>query len=172
MTTSTTLPTAPGFYWWRKHPQDAFIMIGIRQFGDSLSAYDLQTGTFSGHGLDAWSDLAKTGHRQIGEWIAIPPPSELPASNSPLDHQEGGSHYKNMAIQPIEFSTRNRLGFIEGSVIKRMCRHRLKGKAQDIRKAIHELETLLELEYGETVSRSSDTPTPSNPAPSAVNPSS
>lgn len=66
-----------------------------------------------------------------------------------LDTQTGGSHYKDMAIQPVEFVTVNGLTFLEGSVIKRMCRHRNKNGAEDIRKAIHECELILLLEYGE-----------------------
>ena len=64
-----------------------------------------------------------------------------------LEKQIGGTHYKQFAIQPIEFCHTNNIPFIEGSAIKYICRHRLKGGAADIRKAIHLLEMLLELEY-------------------------
>ena len=66
------------------------------------------------------------------------------------DNQVGGTHYKSMRIQPAEFSTVNGLGFLEGCVVKRVSPHRSKGGAEDIRKAIHELELILEYEYGET----------------------
>lgn len=69
-------------------------------------------------------------------------------TENPLARQECGDHYKTMAIQPVEFCQRNGLGFCESSVIKYVCRHRAKDKADDIRKAIHFLELLLELEYG------------------------
>mgnify|MGYP003345386804 CR=1 FL=1 len=59
---------------------------------------------------------------------------------SPLDTQVGGIHYKDFAIQPVEFITKNKLSFLEGCVVKRVCRHRSKNGAEDIRKAIHELE--------------------------------
>lgn len=77
-----------------------------------------------------------------------PAPSTLP-SDDPRDSQVGGTHYKGMAIQPAEFITRNNLTFLEGCVIKRVCRHRAKNRAEDIRKAIHELELILKLEYPE-----------------------
>ena len=64
-----------------------------------------------------------------------------------LAHQEGGNHYKSLSIQPVEFITANKLSFLEGCVIKRVCRHRAKNGAEDIRKAIHELELILQLEY-------------------------
>ena len=66
-----------------------------------------------------------------------------------LEHQEGGSHYKDMAIQPVEYIHRNGIGFIEGCCIKYLCRHKKKGGKQDILKAIHFLELLLELDYGD-----------------------
>lgn len=63
-----------------------------------------------------------------------------------LGRQEGGSHYQNFAIQPVEFIIRNNLGFLEGCVIKRVCRWKAKDGLQDLRKAIHELELLIEQE--------------------------
>lgn len=54
-----------------------------------------------------------------------------------------------MAIQPIEFIQKNHIPFIEGNVIKYVCRHRSKNGKEDIEKAIHYLELLKELEYGE-----------------------
>lgn len=65
-----------------------------------------------------------------------------------LDKQEGGSHYKDMAIQPVEFITANELGFLEGNIIKYVCRHHAKNGAEDIKKAIHYCELLLATKYG------------------------
>lgn len=67
---------------------------------------------------------------------------------SALDTQIAGNHYKNMAIQPIEFCQKNRLGYAESLAIKYICRHGSKNGRQDIEKAIHCLQLLLELEYG------------------------
>jgi hypothetical protein len=66
---------------------------------------------------------------------------------SALDKQVGGRHYRNYIIQPVEFIHRNGLGFLEGCIVKRLCRHRDKGGAQDLMKALHEIELLLEMEY-------------------------
>lgn len=68
---------------------------------------------------------------------------------SPLKEQVGGGHYAAMKIQPVEFITANKIPFIEGCVIKYVCRHRAKNGKQDIEKAIHFLNLLLELEYPE-----------------------
>jgi hypothetical protein len=61
--------------------------------------------------------------------------------------QVGGGHYRDLAIQPSEFIHRNRLGWCEGNAIKYVCRHRNKNGRQDIEKAIHYLQLLLEWEY-------------------------
>lgn len=66
---------------------------------------------------------------------------------SAFNSQVGGSHYKDLPIQPVEFCQRNNLGFCEASAIKYLCRHRSKGGRQDIEKAIHFLNLLLEIEY-------------------------
>lgn len=92
----------------------------------------------------------KTTFYALPEQIKHP---EVKAEGSPLTRQEGGGHYKDCAIQPVEFITANKLNFLEGCVVKRICRHRRKNGAEDIRKAIHELELLLALEYPEGKTR-------------------
>ena len=64
-----------------------------------------------------------------------------------LEEQVGGKHYRSMKIQPAEFINENKLLFAEGNAIKYICRHRLKGKKQDILKAIHFLEMIIERDY-------------------------
>lgn len=59
------------------------------------------------------------------------------------DKQVGGDHYQ-MPIQPIEFIVKNDLGYREGNVIKYVSRHHRKNGKQDIEKAIHYLEMILE----------------------------
>lgn len=63
---------------------------------------------------------------------------------SALDVQEGGDHYKRMKIQPIEYITANELGFIEGSVVKYVSRWKNKNGIQDLKKARHFLDILIE----------------------------
>ena len=64
-----------------------------------------------------------------------------------LDKQHGGSHYKKFKIQPAEFINENKLLFAERNAIKYICRHSAKGKEEDIKKAIHYLEMILERDY-------------------------
>lgn len=65
---------------------------------------------------------------------------------SALDRQEGGQHYKSMAIQPVQYIHANGLGFIEGSVVKYVSRWRAKGGVEDLKKARHFLDLLIEME--------------------------
>ena len=62
---------------------------------------------------------------------------------------KGEKHYKNGSIEPVEYILKNKMGYLEGNVIKYVTRHRDKGKSQDIKKAIHYLEMILEAEYHE-----------------------
>ena len=62
--------------------------------------------------------------------------------------QIGGSHYKNMKIQPAEFINQNNLLFAEGNAIKYICRHKHKGEMQDLEKAKHYIDMIIERDYG------------------------
>ena len=63
--------------------------------------------------------------------------------------QIGGSHYKDMKIQPSKFVVENELLYPEGCAIKYIIRHRDKNGKEDILKAIHFLEMILERDYNE-----------------------
>lgn len=65
---------------------------------------------------------------------------------SALDYQPGGTHYKELAIQPVEFIHANGIGFIEGNVIKYISRWRSKNGIADLEKAKHYIDLLIELE--------------------------
>ena len=60
--------------------------------------------------------------------------------------QVAGTHYKDMPIQPVEFIHANALGYFEGNVVKYISRWRKKGGMEDLRKAKHYVELLIELE--------------------------
>lgn len=63
-----------------------------------------------------------------------------------LSDQVGGDHYRNRAIQPVEYIHANGLGFIEGSIVKYVTRWRDKGGVEDLEKVIHYARLLIELE--------------------------
>lgn len=64
------------------------------------------------------------------------------------DRQEGGGHYANKAIQPWDYISANGIGYLEGCAIKYLSRWREKGGVQDLRKARHYLDKLIEIESG------------------------
>ena len=64
--------------------------------------------------------------------------------------QIGGSHYKDMVMQPSEFINKNKLQFAEGNAIKYICRHAHKGEVQDLEKAKHYIDMIIERDYGPT----------------------
>ena len=68
---------------------------------------------------------------------------------NPLIAQEGGGHYKNRGIQPLEYTMKNSLSFCEGNVVKYISRYKSKNGIEDLAKVIH--YTLLSAyeEYGE-----------------------
>lgn len=72
--------------------------------------------------------------------------SEIKAKTSPLDTQIGGVHYAGLAIQPVQYIHANKIEFCEGSVIKYVTRWRDKGGIQDLQKARHFIDILIELE--------------------------
>jgi len=60
--------------------------------------------------------------------------------------QVGGDHYKEKEIQPAEFVHRNRIPYLEGSVIYYVMRWREKNGVQDLLKARHTLDLIIEME--------------------------
>lgn len=72
---------------------------------------------------------------------------EEQAPESALDVQEGGSHYKDMGIQPIEFISANNIPYHEANVIKYVCRHANKNGIEDLKKARHYIDMLIEKDY-------------------------
>lgn len=65
-----------------------------------------------------------------------------------LDEQVGGSHYKSLKIQPVEYAHANGMGFIEGNIVKYISRYKWKNGKEDLEKIKHCADLLIELEYG------------------------
>lgn len=76
-----------------------------------------------------------------------------PKVPTPLEQQEGGTHYKNFKIQPVEYNHANNIPFLEGNIIKYVTRWRQKDGIKDLKKARHCIDILLELENGNNISR-------------------
>ena len=82
----------------------------------------------------------------FGDVIEI---AEQTPKSSALDTQVGGSHYKDMKIQPIEYCLANNLNACESAVVKYISRHREKNGKQDLEKIKHYVDILIEFEYGD-----------------------
>lgn len=77
--------------------------------------------------------------------------NKLPCAKQPNmtkanDIQHGGTHYKDMTIEPWDFISSNQLDFLEGSVVKYVSRWRRKAGLEDLMKAQHFLAKLIEVE--------------------------
>ena len=62
--------------------------------------------------------------------------------------QEGGSHYKNLKIQPMQYALENKLDYAQANVVKYVTRHKEKNGKEDLLKAIHNIELMIEFYYG------------------------
>ena len=63
-----------------------------------------------------------------------------------LATQVGGDHYSKLAIQPAEYITKNKLTYLQGNVIKYVTRYKDKNGIEDLQKAKHYIDLLIELE--------------------------
>ena len=79
---------------------------------------------------------------------------------SAYDKQIAGSHYQGFKIQPSKFVIENKMLFPEGCAIKYICRHINKGGEQDLQKAKHYIDMIIERDYGDETEKSNTfTPT-------------
>lgn len=126
--------------WWNGAAVDR----GRRRYGhEPVRPQELATADddnlFGDLGGPSWEDCVMAAAR-TSDPVASPEPV------SAFDRQEGGSHYTRFAIQPAEFLIANGVPWAEGSAIQYVLRWREKGGVQDLRKAVHTLQLLIEAE--------------------------
>ena len=105
----------------------------------------------------SWKQILPEHLRMYSDIYPLPSPpyydpedvSLKSSASNALDVQEGGNHYKKCKIQPIEYIHANNIGYLEGNVIKYVTRHKDKNGVEDIKKAMHYLELILEMQYGD-----------------------
>ncbi|MFA6927116.1 MAG: DUF3310 domain-containing protein [Bacteroidales bacterium] len=90
-----------------------------------------------------WSTMVEQVRRLVESRVSTLETIKGPATGV----QVGGRHYVDLAIGPTEYSQRNGLGCCESAVVKYVTRHKRKGGLEDIRKAVHYLQLLEEIEY-------------------------
>lgn len=85
----------------------------------------------------------QAAERRPQVWHTAPWPAP---KKSAFSTQVGGDHYQTMAIQPFEYIHANGLGFAEGCIVKYVSRWRNKNGLEDLRKARHFIDLLIEAE--------------------------
>lgn len=96
---------------------------------------------YNSHEPDAWT------FEDSACWLPIHAFEPVAGDAEPLtafNTQVGGGHYKDMAIQPLEYIMKNGIGFPEGNIIKYVSRWRKKNGVEDLKKARHMLDFVIE----------------------------
>jgi hypothetical protein len=83
------------------------------------------------------------------EWNSRPTSKHDAGNHSALQTQVGGNHYAKLKIQPAQYCHANGIGHLAGDAISYITRYKDKNGKQDLLKAIHSLQLLIELEYGD-----------------------
>lgn len=110
--------------------------------GDTVVAFRLRAG---GEGECHAGRLHWRHRQQITDIVAY-----RVVGSSADDRQEGGDHYRKMPVQPWEamaawMSPEQFNGFLRGNAIKYLARYDAKGGREDLRKARHYLDKLIEV---------------------------
>ena len=106
---------------------------------------------------DGVFSLPKSEPCDISNWVEIREEGSLndqyaeikKVRQSAWQKQEGGSHYKNLKIQPMQYALENKLDYAQANVVKYVTRHKEKNGKEDLLKAIHNLELMIEFYYGD-----------------------
>ena len=61
------------------------------------------------------------------------------------EEQVGGRHYIEKSIQPWDYIIANKMGYLEGNIIKYVSRYKDKNGLEDLIKAAHYLDKLIEV---------------------------
>lgn len=98
-----------------------------------------------------WHDFVKKNEREQGiqrsvHWDNLEQQErrmQQPSKANAIQH--GGDHYKSKAIQPWDYIASNNLGYFEGNIVKYVSRWKEKNGVEDLKKARHYLDKLIEL---------------------------
>ena len=82
---------------------------------------------------------------QTVDAVATPEEEEAFQAMTANAMQVGGNHYKGKAIQPWDYIASNNLGYLEGNIVKYVSRWQSKGGIEDLKKAMHYLTKLIEV---------------------------
>ena len=93
---------------------------------------------------EEWDDAFNALQKQIENSFY-----DSPIQQRASEKQVGGNHYKQFKIQPAEFCYYNNIPYLEATAIKYLCRWKDKGGIQDLEKAKHFIDLLIEFQNGE-----------------------
>jgi hypothetical protein len=106
---------------------------------------------FPDHTKESCYAITEDGHTMFPSDVVRKLRDSDKVLNSPCNcynkNQIGGDHY-SQPIQPIEYIQKNNLSFCEGSVVKYISRHRKKNGKEDLLKAKHYIDMIIDHEYG------------------------
>jgi hypothetical protein len=122
---------------------------GLRPLYSHLNHVDLTVSDYDGQMVNVIASDNNARYQLPEEYLRLLPQSQVVTAPAPkaTTTQVGGSHYLNMKIQPIEFIMANNLDFCVGNAIKYLCRYKQKNGEQDLMKARHYIDLLIENEY-------------------------
>lgn len=116
----------------------------MKRWNERNTTGEAKTLTFSREGIEAFTVTESM------EKISIKPDDGLSASFadavSALQAQIGGDHYTKLAIQPMRYSMKNGLDPLQHTIIKYVTRFRDKAGIEDLEKAKHCIDMLIEFE--------------------------
>jgi len=130
-----------------EHPEGLRGVVSSQITADGFYAISFHLSDDFFHDCDGLCPLNKGYYMEV-ESLKLVKAEAKEESNSALDKQIQGNHYKDMKIQPIEFIQANELNFCEGNCIKYLVRYKNKNGLEDLKKARHYINLLIELEYG------------------------
>src|SRR5690554_3396558 len=140
-----------GYKWWTGENYENNTEWDIYK---SKMCYDLLEGSYSdcyyfknkNYSIIPSTQIADLEEAKSSDWTPAPEDIEAMKTEKASETQIGGNHYSNMAIQPTEFIHKNNLSFIQGNIIKYVCRYKSKGGIEDLNKAKHYIDLLIEFE--------------------------
>lgn len=98
--------------------------------------------------MDSWTPIHSTTVQEIEDYMRSLNLPEKVTQKGANSKQVSGSHYSDKEIQPWDYIHANNLCYFTGNCVKYVSRWRDKGGIDDLKKAIHYLEKLIELEEG------------------------
>ena len=138
--------------WWRETLNDQVASADWRTHPEELPFIDDECYT---NKSDGGFRLPKVEPCDMSKWVEHRGESlddqyaEIEkVRQSAWQKQEGGSHYKNLKIQPMQYALENKLDYAQANVVKYVTRHKEKNGKEDLLKAIHNIELMIEFYYG------------------------